>query len=148
MVKRNVLNVDFHIANYTKIINQLREEVSNLRSQLSHGGVLSQPSVNSSPEKTNLKHAKIEMHLQFEKEVTLKKEICELDVKNEDIAFQLFSKQLALTKANNKGLNSPELDNQTRILKSMILVNAEEKRKLQRNLGDLEKQREQYMSTI
>lgn len=32
IVKRNVLNVEFHISNYTKIINQLREEILNLRS--------------------------------------------------------------------------------------------------------------------
>jgi hypothetical protein len=35
---------------------------------------------------------KIEMNLQFEKEVTIKKDIYELDMKNEDIAFKLFSK--------------------------------------------------------
>ena len=37
VVKRNVLNVEFHISNYTKIINQLREEIISLRSQLSQG---------------------------------------------------------------------------------------------------------------
>jgi len=35
----------------------------------------------------------------------LKKEIYEIDQKNEDLAFQLFSKQLNLTKMKNKGLN-------------------------------------------
>lgn len=34
IVKRNVLNVEFHISNYTKIINQLRDEIINLRGQL------------------------------------------------------------------------------------------------------------------
>jgi hypothetical protein len=47
---------------------------------------------------------KIEMNIQFEKEVVIKKEIYELDLKNEDLAFKLFSKQLALTKSKNKGL--------------------------------------------
>jgi kinesin family member 18/19 len=37
VVKRNVLNVEFHISNYTKIINQLREEIVSLRNQLSQG---------------------------------------------------------------------------------------------------------------
>ncbi len=37
VVKRNVLNVEFHISNYTKIINQLREEILSLRNQLSQG---------------------------------------------------------------------------------------------------------------
>ena len=31
IVKRNVLNVDFHIENYGKIINKLRSEIENLR---------------------------------------------------------------------------------------------------------------------
>ena len=48
---------------------------------------------------------KIEMNLQFEKEVTIKKDIYELDMKNEDIAFKLFSKQMVLTK--NKGKATP-----------------------------------------
>jgi hypothetical protein len=43
------------------------------------------------------------MNLQFEKEVTIKKEIYELDMKNEDLAFKLFSKQLYITKNKNKG---------------------------------------------
>jgi kinesin family protein 18/19 len=34
VVKRNVLNVEFHISNYTKIINQLRDEIVSLRTQL------------------------------------------------------------------------------------------------------------------
>lgn len=47
---------------------------------------------------------KIDMNLQFEREVTYKKEIYELDMKNEDLAFKLFSKQFNLTKNKNKGL--------------------------------------------
>lgn len=35
IVKRNVLNVDFHIENYAKIINKLRGEIELLREQLS-----------------------------------------------------------------------------------------------------------------
>lgn len=48
-----------------------------------------------------MKSMKIEMNLQFEKEVLIKKEIYELDMRNEDNAFKLFSKQLQLTKSKN-----------------------------------------------
>ena len=41
IVKRNVLNVEFHIANYKKIINQLREEIIILRNQLNKEGNVS-----------------------------------------------------------------------------------------------------------
>jgi kinesin family protein 18/19 len=34
IVKRNVLNVDFHIENYGKIIGKLRGEIESLREQL------------------------------------------------------------------------------------------------------------------
>lgn len=49
---------------------------------------------------------KIDMNMQFEKEVTAKKEIYELDMKNEDLAFKLFSKQLVFTKLKNKGMGT------------------------------------------
>jgi hypothetical protein len=65
---------------------------------------------------------KIEMNLQFEKEVIIKKEIYELDMKNEDYAFKLFSKQLLLTKAKNKSNNQnvQQLDQEIKQLKSEI----------------------------
>lgn len=47
---------------------------------------------------------KIDMNMQFEKEVMLQKEIYEVDWKNEDLAFKLFSKQFNLTKNKNKGM--------------------------------------------
>lgn len=34
IVKRNVLNVDFHIENYSRIIDSLRVEIENLRQQI------------------------------------------------------------------------------------------------------------------
>lgn len=46
---------------------------------------------------------KIDMNLQFEKEITIKKEIYELDLKNEDLAFKIFSKQMFMSKNKNKG---------------------------------------------
>ena len=49
-----------------------------------------------------LKAMKIELNLKFEREITIKKEIYECDMKNEDLAFKLFSKQLVITKNKNK----------------------------------------------
>jgi hypothetical protein len=46
---------------------------------------------------------KIDMNVRFEKEIMIKKEIYESDMKNEDLAFKLFSKQLFLSKNKNKG---------------------------------------------
>ncbi len=39
-----------------------------------------------------LKAMKIDMNVKFEKEITIKKEIYEFDMRNEDLAFKLFSK--------------------------------------------------------
>jgi hypothetical protein len=45
---------------------------------------------------------KIDMNLKFEREITIKKEIYEFDMRNEDLAFKLFSKQLFVSKNKNK----------------------------------------------
>lgn len=45
---------------------------------------------------------KIDMNLKFEREITIKKEICEYDMRSEDLAFKLFSKQLFVSKNKNK----------------------------------------------
>lgn len=45
---------------------------------------------------------KIDMNLKFEREITIKKEIYEFDMRNEDLAFKLFSKQLYVSKNKNK----------------------------------------------
>lgn len=42
------------------------------------------------------------MNLKFEREITIKKEIYEFDMRNEDLAFKLFSKQLFVSKNKNK----------------------------------------------
>jgi len=47
---------------------------------------------------------KIDMNLKFEREIMVKKDIYECDMKNEDLAFKLFSKQLFLTKNKNKAI--------------------------------------------
>jgi len=95
VVKRNVLNVEFHISNYTKIINQLREEIVSLRTQLgASSNVVGAPrqSLGKQTGNNKLKAMKIELNLKFEREITIKKEIYECDMKNEDLAFKLFSK--------------------------------------------------------
>jgi hypothetical protein len=63
---------------------------------------------------------KIDMNMQFEREVTIKKDIYELDMKNEDLAFKLFGKQLTLTKAKNKGMNTQQIEMEVNNLKSEI----------------------------
>ena len=70
---------------------------------------------------------KIEMNMQFEKEMMVKKEIYELDMKNEDIAFKLFSKQLGLTKNKNKGLSTQQIENEVQQLKQEIDENTSKK---------------------
>ena len=37
-VQRNVLNVEYHVSQYTDIINQLKQEIVTLKSQLGNGG--------------------------------------------------------------------------------------------------------------
>jgi hypothetical protein len=64
-----VLNVDFHIENYGKIINKLRGEIENLREQLQskHQGDHTETQQNF------MEALQIQMNEHFEKEVTLQK---------------------------------------------------------------------------
>ena len=75
----------------------------------------------------------------------IKKDIYELDMKNEDLAFKLFSKQLALTKNKNKGLNTQLQENESLALKQEIDSNYHAKAMLQRQLTDLENLRKKML---
>jgi kinesin family protein 18/19 len=48
IVKRNVLDVKYHISNYTKIISQLKDQITSLREQLKINGSPHKPSTYSS----------------------------------------------------------------------------------------------------
>jgi hypothetical protein len=68
---------------------------------------------------------KIDMNVKFEKEITIKKEIYEFDMRNEDLAFKLFSKQLFISKNKNKAGTAPvlQVEAEVRQLKEDIEVN-------------------------
>jgi len=91
---------------------------------------------------------KIELNIRFEKEVMLKKEIYELDMQNEDLAFKLFHQQLLYTKTKNKGLSCSQIEAEIRVLKHQIEENYNQKSSLARQLGDLEVQREKALEEI
>ena len=110
-VKRNVLNVDYHISNYRRIIENLREEIQQLREQLAtqkpvqgRGGLnrsLMDTSAGSNrrERETALKQKKIDLKVHFEKEAVLKQKMLEIEVQNEDFAFDLFSRQMQMRRA-------------------------------------------------
>lgn len=99
VVKRNVLNVEYHISNYRNIINNLRSEIDNLKNQLSEakkGGSIKIkdgdesflpeiPSTSGTPKldqgggakSASLKKKQLEMSMHFEKEAIHKKKILE-----------------------------------------------------------------------
>jgi hypothetical protein len=83
---------------------------------------------------------KIELNLKFEREITIKKEIYECDMKNEDLAFKLFSKQLLLTKSKGKPGQSA-VEHEVARLKEEIESMAAAKAKLGRQLQEMEAQR-------
>lgn len=100
VVKRNVLNVEYHISNYRNIINNLRSEIVNLKDQLSEakkGGSIKlkdgqenpflpdiqsssagTPKLDHSGEKSShLKKKQLDLNVHFEKEAIHKKKILE-----------------------------------------------------------------------
>jgi len=48
-VQRNVLNVEYHVSQYTEIINQLRLEITGLKAQIGSGGVSLPIPINTPP---------------------------------------------------------------------------------------------------
>lgn len=87
-VQRNVVNVQYHIAKYTSIISQLRNEVTELRSQL-HS-------------KRNIPSANIEkyfivLNTHFQEEAKCKKNIHQIEQSLSQLGFILFSKKLELS---------------------------------------------------
>ena len=79
--------------------------------------------------------------MKFEKEITIKKEIYECDMKNEDLAFKLFSKQLVITKNKNKGQSLGGVEAEVARLKEEIDNTASTKAKLSKQLQEMEAQR-------
>jgi kinesin family protein 18/19 len=98
VVKRNVLNVEYHISNYRNIINNLRSEISNLKSQLTEAKKGSSiklqdsqdnpflpeispsgtPKLESNHLKSSaLKKKQLDLNVHFEKEAIHKKKILE-----------------------------------------------------------------------
>lgn len=86
---------------------------------------------------------KIDMNLKFEREITIKKEIYEFDMRNEDLAFKLFSKQLFVSKNKNKQGTQvyTQVENEITKLKEDIEGNSQKKNQLTKQLTDMEQQR-------
>lgn len=99
-VHRNVVNVQYHIARYTTIINQLRNEVSELRSQL----------VNKKPAPSlNIEKHLIELNTHFQDEAQTRKNIFQAEQNIEQIGFTMFARQFELDRnVAEKGEKSPQ----------------------------------------
>ena len=76
----------------------------------------------------------IELTEHFEQEFLLKKDIYEIDRKNEDMAFQLFNRQMQLTKNKHKGLNCASIKSEILNLKRQIEENQIQKANQSKNL--------------
>ena len=83
---------------------------------------------------------KIDMNLKFEREITIKKEIYEFDMRNEDLAFKLFSKQLFVSKNKNKQGTQvyTQVENEIVKLKEDIEGNSQKKTHLTKQLTEME----------
>ncbi|CAG9319248.1 unnamed protein product [Blepharisma stoltei] len=91
---RNVVNVSYHIAKYTAIIAQLRQEVSELRKQLK--------SRTPNPTVFNNEKFQIELNTHFQEEAKIRKKIYECQQTKEELGFMLFEKQAEMNQAKSK----------------------------------------------
>ncbi|XP_062859747.1 kinesin-like protein KIF19 [Trichomycterus rosablanca] len=111
-VKRNLLNVSYHIAQYTSIISDLRSEIQRLKKKIAD-----QASHQSSPEKTDIRHVQAEVQAHstqqsraemdelrqqlieaFRQQMEIRKRLMELD--NTNMEIQIDSSKHLLTIAD------------------------------------------------
>lgn len=169
VVKRNTLNVEYHISNYRNIINNLRSEIVNLKGQLTEakkGGsvkVLNDnesflpeipqsagtPNKNPNVKQAELKKKQLDMSVHFEREATHKKKILEWDKENEKLAFKLFGNELQVRKLLKDESSDPVLiahiKEENEQLKVQIEENSNYKRSLQSQVEKLEKDRDEML---
>ena len=92
-VQRNVFNVSFHISQYAEIIDALKTEIQELRTQMTGKGK-SQP-VTSLPS-SNIEKQLIELNAHFTEEAKLRKKMQEEEQTAAQLGFSLFDKQREL----------------------------------------------------
>jgi kinesin family member 18/19 len=96
-VYRNSLNVQYHISRYTSIINQLKQEILDLRNQLG----------SKIPVNSKFESFLIQITNHFQEEARLRKNIYLNQQKTDNIGFSLFSKQSELIETSlEKGKSS------------------------------------------
>ena len=169
VVKRNTLNVEYHISNYRNIINNLRSEIVNLKGQLTEakkGGSVKHfndgdsflpdipqsagtPNKQSNLKQAELKKKQLDMSVHFEREAIHKKKILEWDKENEKLAFQLFGKELQIRKLLKDESNDPvliaHLKEEIEQIKSKIDETSGYKQSLQSQVEKLEKDRDEML---
>ncbi|CAG9319573.1 unnamed protein product [Blepharisma stoltei] len=114
-VHRNVVNVQFHIAKYTSIINQLRNEVSELRAQLI--SKKAEPSM-------NIEKFLIELSTHFQEEAETRKNIFQSEQNISQISFTMFARQFELEKVvaekGEKSAQAIKIYDEINLLKNTI----------------------------
>ena len=170
VVKRNTLNVEYHISNYKNIINNLRSEITNLKGQLSEaklGGSIKlknddddsflpeiqsagTPKIDREESTEDFKKKQLGMTMHFEREATHKKKILEIDHENEKLAFELFGKERRIRKLNqvNDAGEIKSLVNEIKDLRGQIEQNTQHMRKVQKKLENLENNRNQMLTDL
>ncbi|CAG9312138.1 unnamed protein product [Blepharisma stoltei] len=143
-IKRNIVNTSHHIANYTTIIAQLRQEVSSLKSLL-----IQNKSGNFSP--VGVEGHQIEINKHFQAEAKIRKKLFKIQQWKDDIGFILFSKQTELNHLKSQKerdenlLNSlgAEIETLTASLNNQWI----EEEKMNIKLKELESKRNEFYRT-
>ena len=171
VVKRNVLNVEYHISNYKNIISNLRSEISTLRGQLKNSKtdgstkLLNKSDTHFLPrlppstgtpkssklslKQADLKQKQLNMGIHFEKEATIRKQLLELERDNENQAFDMFRKEMdirKMEKSDNPDTSMIESNREElHEIKYQIEENSHEMSRLQDKLAKLEKDRKSML---
>ncbi|OMJ85852.1 hypothetical protein SteCoe_12766 [Stentor coeruleus] len=131
-VQRNVVNVQYHISKYTAIIGQLRQEVTELRSQLK--SKRNMPSM-------NIEKYLIVLNTHFQEEAKARKTIQQIEQSVSQLGFVTFSKQVELKSFPENSDAYIHKYNEIETLRKNVEAHEEQLRIEREKTLDLEKKR-------
>jgi kinesin family protein 18/19 len=137
-VQRNVLNVSYHVSQYTSIIASLKKEIVELRGQLAGRPRAVLPSIVS----TEKFRREVEAH--FEEESLTVRRMLKIEHNIEKLGFTLFSRLAELNQIDTDSLRRTKLENEVKVLKSTVSTSNRFLGNEQNKLASLQKKRDQF----
>ncbi|KAI0222183.1 Kinesin-like protein KIF18A [Lamellibrachia satsuma] len=123
-LKRNVMSVDFHLSQYTKVVSDLRQEVCELKLKLQQyeegGATDTAASGQGAINKPELDRLRSLLASVFEERRNIRRELLELESSSRDIIYKIHRKECSLARLEAVVMETVEQDKLTAQLRRSI----------------------------